>query len=187
MRNSQLSSELCYRSRREDETEATGKSARLIAEVEGQSWAESLFPIACVFQDTRRKAVVSEVPNESLIPPCTRRLLGELFFFHHLLCLFSFHYLASSLLLFGFAIDWAQRAFLPGLSLLFMLSFAEHTTLCLLWALHDTSSVWCFKHTVDGMRAGMGTASWAISTHLHGDSALISCPWVKTQRNPCLH
>lgn len=95
MRNSQLSPELCYTSRREDEMEAEGKCARLIVEVEGQSWAECLLPIACVFQHTGRKAVVSEVPNEQVPFPrgrgdCWRR--G--FFFH---CLASSFIISLSL------------------------------------------------------------------------------------------
>lgn len=126
---SQLSSEFCCRRRREDEMEAERQSTRLIVEVEGQSWDESLLPITRVFQNTGRKAVVSEVLNERVPFP---RGLGNCwgsFFFHHLFWLFSSHYLAFSLLLFGFATDGAQRAFLPCLSLLFMLSFAAHTTL----------------------------------------------------------
>lgn len=131
MQNSQLSSELCYRCRREDEMEAEPKCARLIVEVEGQSWAESLFPIACVFQHTGRKAVVSEVPNEQVSFPHGRGDCWRSFFFPPLLGLFSFHYLTFSLLLFGFTTDGAQRAFLPCLWLLFMLSFAARTALSL--------------------------------------------------------
>lgn len=70
MQISELSSDFCCTWRTVEEMEAQRQSAQLIVEVEGQSWAESLFPFTRVFQNTGRKAVVSEVPNEQVPFPC---------------------------------------------------------------------------------------------------------------------